>query len=237
MSGPVSGPGPAGEAVGGEPRWYSRATGCPDNGGHGATSSSGLGALTTGAVGGEGLALLVHNDPLGLEAKGCAGVGVGYGFDSSYYRQCREHIANSMALQLSPHFNVTEARRHGRHVAADEAGFLTWAAMDQVGVYLNGDNHNALATRTFSAPGRRGSLLDGGRHVVNVVYARGMMRVKFNHESSPSLSLPIDLGTAGAYDADGNAWIGFTAASGITSIDTDLLSFAFCSSPGMCDAT
>ena len=38
-----------------------------------------------------------------------------------------------------------------------------------------------------------------------------------------------------ATDAEGRAWVGFAAATGIASIDTDLLSFAFCQHPG-CDA-
>ena len=34
---------------------------------------------------------------------------------------------------------------------------------------------------------------------------------------------------------DGRAWVGFTASTGIASIDADLLSFSFCQWPG-CDA-
>ena len=59
----------------------------------------------------------------------------------------------------------TESRRSGRQVAASEPGFLTWMASDTVGVYLGGDNSRAVASRPFPAPGRKGTLLDGGRHV------------------------------------------------------------------------
>ena len=69
--------------------------------------------MTEGAVGGEGLALVIHNDPAGLEAEGCKGTGVGFSYDASHYGTCQERITNSLALQLSPHFNVSEAMRHG----------------------------------------------------------------------------------------------------------------------------
>ena len=47
--------------------------------------------------------------------------------------------------------------------------------------------------------------------------------------------MPVNLRNAGAMDGTGRAWVGFTAATGISSIDADLLSFAFCQHPG-CDA-
>ena len=74
--------------------------------------SNAKGALTEGAVGGEGLALVVHDDPAGLEAMGCAGTGVGFALDSSHYSTCLERISRSVAVQLSPHHNVTEMWRH-----------------------------------------------------------------------------------------------------------------------------
>jgi hypothetical protein len=40
------------------------------------------------------------------------------------------------------------------------------------------------------------------------------------------------LSAIGAVDAAGYAWVGFTAATGGTSLDADLLDFAFCSRPG-----
>ena len=183
------------------------------------------------------MALLIHNDPAGLDAHGCKGVGVGYAADASYYEQCREHIRNSVALQLSPHFNVTTMRRMGRQVASDEASFLTWGAMDEMGVYLGGDNSHAVARTHFGAPGRQGSLLDGERHEVNVMYGGGIMQIKIDGEAVPSLTTRVNFTSAGAHDAAGNAWVGFTASTGITSLDTDLLSFSFCSSPRTCGAT
>lgn len=42
----------------------------------------------------------------------------------------------------------------------------------------------------------------------------------------------VDLAALGAADAAGASWVGFTASTGATSIDADLLSFAFCETPG-----
>ena len=67
------------------------------------------------------------------------------------------------------------------------------------------------------------------------VYAEGKLSVRFDGEAEPTLSADVDLGAAGAIDSSGRAWVGFTASTGISSIDADLLSFAFCQYPA-CDA-
>ena len=166
---------------------------------------------------------------------GCAGTGVGFALDSSHYSTCLERISRSVAVQLSPHHNVTEMWRSGPHVAAGEPGYVAWGAMDEAGVYVGGSNQAALVTRSFAAPGRRGRLIDGLRHTVLALYAEGKLSVHFDGEAEPTLSANVDLGAAGAIDSSGRAWVGFTASTGISSIDADLLSFAFCQYPA-CDA-
>ena len=210
-----------------EPRWRKRVTGCSAAG-----ASNGKGALTTGAVGGEGIALVVHNDPAGLEAAGCAGVGVGYAWDASHYATCLERIRSSVALQLSPHFNVSEGVRSGPHVASGEPGFITWGAIDEVGVYVGGENRAPIVTSSFATGGREARLIDGQPHHVRVVYTHGRLQVSIDGERTPFLVVPVDLAAVGAMDARGKAWVGFTAATGISSIDADLLSFSYCQHPG-----
>ena len=73
------------------PLWRRRWTGC------GVRAD---GTPREGAVGGEGLALLIHNDPAGLEASGCNGPGVGYAYDASYFSTCPRRIRPSLALQV-----------------------------------------------------------------------------------------------------------------------------------------
>ncbi len=205
------------------PLWRRRWTGC------------GLGADGTpreGSVGGEGLALLIHDDPAGLEASGCVGAGVGYAYDGSYFSTCPRRIQPSLALQLSPHRNVTLVRRMGPHVASNEEPFLAWDDADSVGLHVNGTNVQALLQRSFSAPGRRGNLLDNEPHTVALISSGRDVTIFLDGEQDPSLSYPLNLSTLGAVDAAGNAWVGFTSATGGTSLDVDLLGFAFCSRPG-----
>ena len=212
------------------PRWRTRATGC---GGPG--ESNGKGAETEGAIGGEGMALVVHNDPAGLEAIGCAKTGVGYARDSGQFGTCLDHISNSIAVQLSPHYNVTEVFRMGPQVAAGEPGYFIWGAMDEVGVYTGGVNNYAHVARGFAAPGRKGKLIDGKKHTATAVYAPGRLQVYLDGEIQPTITANINLTAHNVADTQGKAWVGFTASTGISSIDTDLTAFSFCEFPG-CDA-
>jgi hypothetical protein len=245
------------------PLWRRRWTGC------GVRAD---GTPREGAVGGEGLALLIHNDPAGLEASGCNGPGVGYAFDASYFSTCPRRIRPSLALQvrsplisldspksssfqvrsplipldspksssprvaralqLSPHRNVSLVRRLGPHVASSEEPILAWDDSDSVGLHVNGSNVHALLQRSFHQPGRPGTLLDYQPHTVALVSSGRDVSVFLDGEEDPSLSHPLNMSAIGAVDAAGYAWVGFTAATGGTSLDADLLDFAFCSRPG-----
>ena len=49
-----------------------------------------------------------------------------------------------------------------------------------------------------------------------------------DHETVPALALPLNLSDSLGLGAhQGRAWVGFTAATGVASMDADLLSFAF----------
>jgi len=185
-----------------------------------------------GAVGGEGLALLLHDDPAGLEAAGCVGAGVGYATDSSYFSSCGLAIKPSVALQLSPHRNVTLVRRMGPHVASSEEPRLAWDDIDSAGLHVNGSNANSLGQVSFSGLGSTGRLTDGAPHSVTVVSSGRELSVFLDGQTTPSLVRAVNLTSIGAVDSAGHAWVGFTAATGGTSIDADLLSFEFCSRPG-----
>ena len=252
-----------GVAAESRPLWRRRWTGC------GVRAD---GTPREGAVGGEGLALLIHNDPAGLEASGCNGPGVGYAFDASYFSTCPRRIRPSLALQvrsplisldspksssfqvrsplipldspksssprvaralqLSPHRNVSLVRRLGPHVASSEEPILAWDDSDSVGLHVNGSNVHALLQRSFHQPGRPGTLLDYQPHTVALVSSGRDVSVFLDGEEDPSLSHPLNMSAIGAVDAAGYAWVGFTAATGGTSLDADLLDFAFCSRPG-----
>ena len=92
-----------------------------------------------------------------------------------------------------------------------------------------------ISARAFTAPGRTDTLMDGRPHTVRVRYTGHELAVWLDGEVEPSLAAPLELGALGAADASGSSWVGFTASTGQTSIDADLLSFAFCETPG-CEA-
>ena len=175
----------------------------------------------------------MHNDPRGLGAHGCAGPGVGYAADASWFTTCGDSIWRSVALQLGPHHNVTAGRRLGPHAAISEPLHVRWSTSDNVGLYANGSNTVPITARDFKMPPKRpAGLADGKPHEVMLRYTGSELSVWLDGEDEPSLTAMVDLAALGAADAAGASWVGFTASTGATSIDADLLSFAFCETPG-----
>lgn len=225
------------------PYWQRRETGCPIAGVP--TGAAGFGPpprtawTPEGAVGGEGLALVVHSDPRGLEAAGCVGPGAGYASDFSYFTRCPAAIVNSLALQMSPHRNVTFEKRPGPEMLDAEEPTVRWSDSNAVGVYLNGSNSDvgALLQTHYGPTYEVRPLTDGEPHSVTVRVTGGQLDVFLDDENDPSIVVQgLDLSAIGVADGAGKAWIGFTAASGhASSIDTDLLEFAVCQKPG-CEA-
>ena len=66
-----------------------------------------------GAVGGGGIALVVHSDLRGTEAIGCPGSGLGFAADLSYASTCSAGIDQSLSVSVHTHPNATagSARR------------------------------------------------------------------------------------------------------------------------------
>ena len=226
------------EATGGG---YGQGAAGGDGGDGGDCATAGVGGRDDprsyrGAVGGEGLALLLHSDRRGLEARGCGGAGVGYAREGSYFGECEEHIGRSVAVQLVAHQNVSQPLQGkvnvgGLDLAQDS---VVWGAEGEVGVYLDGDNGAPLAAARWNARG--GTLLDGAAHHVRVSYTavadHSWLHLFLDHETFPALALPLSLSDAGVLDEAGMAWVGFTASTGVASMDADLLSFAFTQYPG-----
>ena len=133
-------------------------------------------------------------------------------------------------MQLVAFQNVSQPRiggNWGRNVTDT----VEWLDSDTLGIYLHGDNGRPLAATAFGrADGRRASLLDGEAHHVRVRHTMGVLSVHLDHEEAPALQTHVDLAIdAGIAAAD--AWVGFTAATGVASMDADVLSFAFCQWP------
>ena len=181
-----------------------------------------------GAVGGEGIALVMHNAPDATRAHGCGGSGIGYAAEADYFRTCNLTIPNSLALQLVAHQNVTQPRDSSERDASDR---VAWSASDHVGLYRDGDNTKPLAARQFRDATREGSLLDGAPHHMRLLYtatqSHAHISLFIDHETDPSFVLPLRISELPIADEDGLSWVGFTASTGLASMDVDLLSFAF----------
>ena len=183
-------------------------------------------------IGGEGIALVLHNDPTGLLAGGCAGSGIGYAADASHFSSCGARIHNSLALQLVSHQNVSYPRRQGVHVGPNETTTVAWSDSNSVSLHLNGSNARAFAASVFPAGEDGARLTDGRTHHVRIQYSRPQVYVFTNRAATPAFVTSVDLPAIGAVDADGLSWVGFTASTGLASMDVDLLDFAFCQHVG-----
>ena len=197
--------------------------------GEGTAAPYGCGADGDGAIGGEGLALVLHDDPAATDAAGCVGPGLGYASDASYYSRCHERIRNSVALQFVAHQNVTQPQLRGPFRSPNATHIVEWSAFDTLGVYAGGDNTAPITSRTFrSVLDGTGGLLDGAPHHVRVLYAGALLSVFIDHDALPAFAVPLDLAAHAAVGEDGHSWVGFTASTGLASMDADVLSFTFC---------
>ena len=98
-----------------------------------------------------------------------------------------------------------------------------------MGLYVNGANGTPLARRLLA-----GSLLDGAAHAVRVRLAGGALSIYVDHDPTASLMVPNladHLGNSAFAGADGASWVGFTASTGVASMNADLLDFSFCARP------
>src|ERR671914_463027 len=165
------------------------------------------------AEGADGFAFVVHNArllfPRGL-ALGDGGDGIGY-----------SGIPNSLAVEFDTLQNPPEEFGSGlgdpnnNHVSVQSRGTLPNSA----------DPTFSLGSTTQGPPAIP-LLADGNVHRAKVVYVPGTLTVFLDNLTSPVLSVPVDLGTTLSLD-NGQAWVGFTGATGGRSQAHDILSFSF----------
>jgi murein DD-endopeptidase MepM/ murein hydrolase activator NlpD len=166
------------------------------------------------AVGGEGFAFVIHNSPQPFPS-----IAVGEGRHGLGY----QGIPNSLAVEFDT-------------VQTPPADFLDVGTLGDPN-----DNHISVQTRgkepnnantdfslgyTTTTP----LLAYGSVHTAKVTYVPGTLTIFLDDLTSPVLSIPVDLGTTLSLD-NGQAWIGFTAATGSRSQVHDILSFSFVSTP------
>ena len=106
---------------------------------------------------------------------------------------------------------------------------VEYSSSNEVGLYLNGANGAPIVRRLLA-----GSLLDGAAHAVRVRLAGDALSIYVDNDPTASLIVPnlVDrLGDSTFAGADGTSWVGFTASTGVASMDADLLDFSFCARP------
>jgi hypothetical protein len=165
------------------------------------------------AAGGDGFAFVVQNAslrfPRGL-ALGDGGGGIGY-----------NGIANSLAVEFDTlqnppgEFEGELGDPNGNHISIQTRGTLP-----------NSAGSTFSLGSTTQGPPAIPLLADGNVHTTKVAYVPGTLTIFLDNLTKPVLSVPVDLGTTLSLD-NGQAWIGFTAATGGRSQAHDILSFSF----------
>jgi hypothetical protein len=159
---------------------------------------------TSQADGADGFAFVIQNAS-GL-ALGDGGGGIGY-----------SGIANSLAIEFDTLQNPPEefggelGDPNDNHISVQTRGALPSSA----------DPTFSLGSTT-AIP----LLADGNVHTAKIVYVPGTLTIFLDDLTKPVLTDPVDLGTILSLD-NGQAWIGFTAATGGRSQAHDILSFSF----------
>jgi lysophospholipase L1-like esterase len=156
------------------------------------------------AEGADGFAFIIQNAS-GL-ALGDGGADIGY-----------SGIANSLAIEFDTLQNPPE----------EFGGELGDPNDNHISVQSRGTLPNT-ANPTFSLGSTTAIplLTDGNVHTAKVVYVPGTLTIFLDTLTKPVLTVPVDLGTTLSLD-NGQAWVGFTAATGGRSQAHDILSFSF----------
>lgn len=179
--------------------------------------------------GADGFAFIVHNDPRGLTALANHAAGLGYGaFATS---PAGTAIANSLAIEFDT-FNGTFG------------GFSDLSA-NEISVHTGGVGDNSHSegfsigrvspTTTFS---------NAAVHTARIKYVPGTLQVYLNNLTTPVLTVPYSFASGGTWALapggpvgglallpGGQAYVGFTASTGGSFENYDLLNWKY--EPGM----
>jgi hypothetical protein len=157
-----------------------------------------------GFNGADGFAFVIQNSS--VSALGRDGSGMGYGDFSNLNRG----IANSVAVEFDT-FKLSAGDPNGNHIAVHSRGTLP--------------NTILLPSRlavTTTIP----NLSDGSVHTVRIGYVPGTMSIFLDDLANPALTVSVDLAATLSLDA-GNAFVGFTAATGAGFENHDILNWSF----------
>ena len=189
----------------------------------------------------DGLALVIQNDPAGTGALGYTGNGsnLAYGNnDNASASGPGNAISNSLAVELDTHINPEYGDPDGNHIAVQSCGpnnaaTLTPNSADHT--YVCPDGHSAkLALQSLPAGV---SLSDGNPHTITVNYlppgtcTTGCNNLSVYLDSTLILQTTLDISQQLNLGANGSAYLGFTAATGSSVENNDIVSWSFSSLP------
>jgi hypothetical protein len=177
----------------------------------------------TGAVdgGADGFAFVIQNSS--PQALGSTGSGLGYGVSTDG----EEAIARSLAIEFDT-FTLKDLGAGEGEDFGDPNG-------NHISVHSRGPEPNSIDEAYSLAKATEGlpNFKDGKPHTVKVSYAPGSLKLFVDNMEKPALTLALKLDSfsgkefkdASVLDADGKAWVGFTAGTGTIVENHEILSW------------
>ncbi|MEB3826582.1 SBBP repeat-containing protein [Phormidium sp. CCY1219] len=153
--------------------------------------------------GGDGFAFVIQNSS--ADAIGGGGGTLGY-----------SGIYNSLAVEFDTYDNDDP----GTHDPSD----------NHLSVHTGGTGRNSVGITPLGVTSDIPNMSDGEVHTVKVKYIPGTLQIFMDDLSTPVLTVPGDLGTTLDLD-NGNAWVGFTAATAAAWENHDILNWTFSNPP------
>jgi len=185
----------------------------------------------------DGLALVIQNDPAGTEALGYTGNGqnLAYGNnDVSTANKPGKAILNSLAIELDTHLNSDYGDPNGNHIAVQSCGPNNTSTLSP-----NSADHNYLCAS--GSPAKLAlqslptglSLTDGLTHTITVNYlppgscTNACNNLSVYLDSTLILQTTVDLAAQLNLTGGSSALVGFTAATGSSVQNNDIVSWTF----------
>ncbi|MGA3211079.1 MAG: L-type lectin-domain containing protein, partial [Terriglobales bacterium] len=199
--------------------WFN--TALPVSGAFSTTFTFQISGVSAGSLGNaDGIAFVIQNSA--LTALGPDGCGIGYG-GSSTGCTSGSGIPNSLAIEFDTYQDIDDPNNN--HIAVQSCGTAPNSSDNKNDPTCNLATNSNLGTIT---------LADGNVHSVTITYAPppagngpGSLNVILDNTILfPATGVPVNLSTLLSL-ANGNAWAGFTAATGGGNDNQDILSWTF----------
>jgi hypothetical protein len=149
-----------------------------------------------GPKGADGIALVIQNE--GSTVVGGVGGGIGY-----------EGLPHGVAIEFDTYLNSVMSDVAGSHIGVQVGN----------GTVLS-SNHQAPFLRALTHDGVPPLAADGTLYFAKVEYSAGVLKIWLDLDGSfdkPLVELPIDLARELSLDQRGDAWVGLTSSTGLSS--------------------